>query len=117
MVVLSRNYYPHWLVFEIPANVTSLPAAIPHQEVLPNGAKQVDIWNRGYGYQPLTDYVPGAPTEPTYTFTVYARSHATEPRVTTTTDAYLARNYLRTGALAEASITVTQPRAAGTCTP
>ena len=41
----------HWVVFNLPANVTELPENIPAQNTLSNGAKQgiTDFQEIGYG--------------------------------------------------------------------
>ena len=45
----------HWLAFNIPATVTSLPAGVPKQPQLPDGTVQL-VNPRGVGFGP-----PGAP--------------------------------------------------------
>jgi len=41
----------HWVVYDIPANVTALPEGVPDDEILPNGARQGlnDFKDIGYG--------------------------------------------------------------------
>jgi len=64
-----RGTWTHWLVWNIPAHLTSLPEAVPAQEVLDNGACQGsnDFHRIGYG-GPCPP--PGKPHR--YYFRIYA---------------------------------------------
>ncbi|MBN1872460.1 MAG: YbhB/YbcL family Raf kinase inhibitor-like protein [Candidatus Omnitrophica bacterium] len=59
----------HWVIYDIPADVTQLPEGIPTKETLPNGAKQGknDFRKIGYG-GPCPP--PGGPHR--YLFKLYA---------------------------------------------
>jgi hypothetical protein len=59
----------HWVVYDIPANVTGLPEGVPKDRTLSNGAKQgvTDFRNIGYG-GPCPP--PGGPHR--YFFKLYA---------------------------------------------
>lgn len=43
--------FTHWVLFNIPADVTELPEDVRHDEILPNGARQGlnDLGKIGYG--------------------------------------------------------------------
>jgi len=59
----------HWVIYDIPANVTKLPENVPAKETLPDGSKQgLNDWGRvGYG-GPMPP--PGKPHR--YFFKIYA---------------------------------------------
>ncbi|MGC8743705.1 MAG: YbhB/YbcL family Raf kinase inhibitor-like protein [Verrucomicrobiia bacterium] len=59
----------HWVIYDIPANITKLDENVPPKETLPNGAKQGinDFGNIGYG-GPMPP--PGKPHR--YFFKLYA---------------------------------------------
>ena len=59
----------HWVIYDIPANVTKLPENVPAKETLPDGSKQgLNDWGRvGYG-GPMPP--PGNPHR--YFFKIYA---------------------------------------------
>ena len=66
----------HWAIYDIPAEVTSLPQGIPEEEAVddPAGAKQAEVQGSGFfGY-----FGPCSPNSVnTYRFTVYALPEAT----------------------------------------
>ena len=58
----------HWIIFNIPRSVRSLPQNIPHLRRLPDGAEQVRNYHGAYGYMgPAARYVYHH-----YTFELYA---------------------------------------------
>lgn len=59
--------FVHWVIFNIPANLTGLPEAVPKLKVLSNGAKQgvTDFGGIGYGG-------PCPPALHRYFFRIYA---------------------------------------------
>jgi Raf kinase inhibitor-like YbhB/YbcL family protein len=69
------NGFVHWVIWDIPANVTSLPEDVEHadQPSAPAGAKQADFNGSVTGY-----YGPCSPSNVnTYEFTLYAMPNAT----------------------------------------
>ena len=66
----ATNDVLHWAIFDIPGNATSLPADVPNQAELPDGAKQP---NNIAGQPGLFRPVPaGRPRGHHYTFEIYA---------------------------------------------
>ena len=66
----ATNDVLHWAIFDIPGDATSLPAAVPNQPELPNGAKQPNNIAGQPGF-----FGPCAPPghgEHHYTFEIYA---------------------------------------------
>lgn len=65
--------YTHWVIFNLPSDINSLPEAVPKDEVLANGALQGKIGSGGIGY-PIGYFGPcppmGSPHH--YRFTLYA---------------------------------------------
>ena len=76
-----RGTWVHWVLYDLPATVTELPAGIGHDDSLSNGAKQGknDFGKIGYGG-------PCPPNGPVhhYHFKLYALDHATglKPKAT-----------------------------------
>lgn len=77
---VTPNPFTHWVVWDIPAATTTLPAALGSSATLtmPAGAKQ----RAGSGMGYLGPCPPGNTTH-TYVFTLYALDVATLPGVTT----------------------------------
>ena len=70
------GFFPHWILYDIPASVTSVGEAASPGGTLPTGAKELDnaystfgMADKGKGYGPPW---PLGETPHRYTFTVYA---------------------------------------------
>lgn len=98
----------HWLVFNIPAEVNTLPAGAgsTHKDLLPKGAVQslTDFGQSGYG-----GACPPAGAPHHYVFTVFALKTSDLGLSENTMPATVGFN-LNSNALAKASITVTYGR-------
>ncbi len=66
----ATNDVLHWAIFDIPGNATSLPAAVPNQAELPDGAKQPNNQGGQPGF--LNPCAPPGHGEHHYTFEIYA---------------------------------------------
>jgi len=96
----ANNY--HWVIYDIPASTTSLPAAVPAQAAPPSpaGAKQT-YWSfsNTYSYQG-----PCPPNEHTYEFTVYALPTATAAVPANTTNPATAAAVITAAATSSAKL-------------
>jgi Raf kinase inhibitor-like YbhB/YbcL family protein len=74
----TGNNNTHWVLYDIPATVTSLPKGIAKtaSPATPAGSKQVKSYDNSYGYMG-----PCPNQEHVYTFTVYAMPTATTPGI------------------------------------
>lgn len=66
----ATNDVLHWAIFDIPGTATSLPAAVPNQAELPDGAKQPNNQAGQPGF--LNPCAPPGHGEHHYTFEIYA---------------------------------------------
>jgi Raf kinase inhibitor-like YbhB/YbcL family protein len=105
----NANKNTHWVIYDIPANVTSLPKGIARTATLtvPPGARQVKSYDGGYGYM---GPCPNVLHE--YTFTVYAMPTATTPGITAG-DRAGAEATVKGAALGSAVMTVTSSDSQG----
>jgi Raf kinase inhibitor-like YbhB/YbcL family protein len=99
-VVLHHVPTPeHWVIWDIPANVTSLPENIDHvaEPTMPAGSKQSHLNGldgfTGYGY--LGPCPQATNSEQSYVFTLYALDVATVPNITPDSDPTQAANEVK----------------------
>ncbi|MEV8634886.1 YbhB/YbcL family Raf kinase inhibitor-like protein [Streptosporangium sp. NPDC051023] len=101
---LDNNNLIHWVIYDIPVNVTSLPQNVEHayRPSVPSGARQV--YYRGsaslYGYQG-----PCSPTTVnTYEFVVYALNKAKLSELTTNSSTQTAARAIANASLGSARV-------------
>ncbi|MFD0890524.1 YbhB/YbcL family Raf kinase inhibitor-like protein, partial [Streptosporangium algeriense] len=102
---LDNNNLIHWVIYDIPVGVTSLPQNVEHayQPTVPAGARQV--YYRGsaslYGYQG-----PCSPrTVNTYEFVVYALNRANLTELTSSSSTRTAASVIANASLGSARLT------------
>ncbi|MFC3983782.1 MULTISPECIES: YbhB/YbcL family Raf kinase inhibitor-like protein [Streptosporangium] len=102
---LDNNNLIHWVIYDIPVSVTSLPQNVDHayRPTVPSGARQV--YYRGsaslYGYQG-----PCSPrTVNTYEFVVYALNRASLTELTTSSSTQTAARVIANASLGSARLT------------
>lgn len=80
-----RGTWVHWVMFNIPVDVTELEENLPHERVLSNGANQGINDNKGFGY---TGPCPPDGTH-NYHFKIYALDKVFDPKANFTKDQLL----------------------------
>ena len=105
----TGNNNTHWVLYDIPANVHSIPRGVAKTATVnnPAGARQVKSYDNSYGYM---GPCPGQLH--VYTFTVYAMPKAATPGINAG-DRSGAESTVKNGALGSAVIKVTSSDSKG----
>jgi Raf kinase inhibitor-like YbhB/YbcL family protein len=104
-IMMHHMQAPHWMMWDIPADVTSLPAAIARAAMppVPAGAKQAKPNVDGSTWYGYSGPCPGSPNRQ-YDFDVYALDVATLPNVTPDTAVRTVITAVRRNPLAHARL-------------